>query len=400
MMGFVDAHTTGAKVGAPVQQSTRLHYLDWLRVLAIGGVFLYHAARPFILQEWLIMNETQSAVLSFIFLFFLGSWGMPLFFLLAGASSRFALGRRSGRQYASERVRRLLIPFVAGCLLLSPLQFYLEWVHKGWYDGPFLAFIPVLVQDRLQTLSTTFSPSIFESLGSHLWFLGFLLSFSLLALPLFLGLKSEVGQVVLARLGALGQRPGGLFLFVIPITLTRLSLQGRFPGYTDWSDFGYMLAFFVCGYILYADERLIEAIEREGRMALALGLASTAVMLLALLSGAGRDWVEMPGTAGFYLAWGLASINGWCWTIFVLSLGMNIFNHSNRWLAYGQEAIVPFFLFHQPAIVVIAFYVTGWSVAMPVKLVIIVTGSFGMTLALYELLVRRVGPARAFFGMK
>jgi fucose 4-O-acetylase-like acetyltransferase len=37
---------------------------------------------------------------------------MPLFFLVAGAASMFALRRRSNRQYISERVHRLLIPFI------------------------------------------------------------------------------------------------------------------------------------------------------------------------------------------------------------------------------------------------------------------------------------------------
>ena len=28
-------------------KSVRLHYLDWLQVLAILGVFIYHAVQPF-----------------------------------------------------------------------------------------------------------------------------------------------------------------------------------------------------------------------------------------------------------------------------------------------------------------------------------------------------------------
>jgi peptidoglycan/LPS O-acetylase OafA/YrhL len=167
----------------------RLHYLDWLRVIAIFGVFVYHAARPFMLQDWLIRNTDQSVVLSFIFLIFLGSWGMPLFFLMAGTGSRFALRRRSGSQFISERLKRLVIPLVVGCFLLSPIQFYAEWIHKGWYSGSFSAFIPELFRSWGQKLSAVISPSVFESIGSHLWFLGFLFAYSLLALPLFLWFK-------------------------------------------------------------------------------------------------------------------------------------------------------------------------------------------------------------------
>jgi len=31
----------------PGDKSVRLHYLDWLQVLAVLGVFLFHAGHPF-----------------------------------------------------------------------------------------------------------------------------------------------------------------------------------------------------------------------------------------------------------------------------------------------------------------------------------------------------------------
>jgi peptidoglycan/LPS O-acetylase OafA/YrhL len=37
--------TTNPKSG--VEESERLYYLDWLRVLLIFGVFLFHAVHPF-----------------------------------------------------------------------------------------------------------------------------------------------------------------------------------------------------------------------------------------------------------------------------------------------------------------------------------------------------------------
>lgn len=385
---------------SPASKSERLYYLDWLRVLAIVGVFLYHASRPFIMQEWLINNEERSVAITFLFLVFFGSWGMPLFFLVAGTSSYFALRRRNGRQFVTERLQRLLVPFVVGCILLSPLQFYLEWLHKGWYEGSFLSFLPVLAQDRLARIGATFSPTIFESLGSHLWFLGFLLSISLVALPLFLWFGGDAGQRFIRWLAVLGARRGGIFIFAVPVVLIRLFLQPYFPAYADCADFCYMLVFFIFGYIMSADGRLTQAIRRDGKSALFLGLLATAFMILALAAGGDREWAKNPTMPGFYLAWGLASINSWCWTIFALSFGMTYLSSSSRWLNYGQRAIVPFFLLHQPVIVVIAFFVVDWQAPIALKLPLIMLSAFAITVALYELLVRRVGPAQALFGMK
>jgi glucan biosynthesis protein C len=386
--------------GHAAQPAVRLHYLDWLRLIAIVGVWAYHSARPFMLQDWLINNVQKSPLITFVFLIFLGSIGMPLFFMMAGAGSLFALRRRTGRQFAAERMQRLLVPFVLGCILLSPVQFYLEWLHKGWYQGSFLPFLPVLAQDRLHRLLTTFSPSIFEALGSHLWFLGYLFSFALLALPLFLWLKTGPGQRTVAWLGKLGERKGGLLLFILPVAAVRMGLQPFFPGYTDWADFCYMLVYFVCGYLLYADERLVRAVRRDWRLSLTLGVISTLIMLFGLTALEGQQWVKDPGTPGFYLCWALVGVNGWCWTLFALWLGMRFFDFRNRWLDRGQELIVPFYVFHQPPIVIMAFFAVHWPVALLVKWAVIVVGSFVVTLGLCEGVVRRVKPARTLFGIK
>ncbi|MDX1615222.1 MAG: acyltransferase family protein [Candidatus Promineifilaceae bacterium] len=385
---------------AIVAQPTRLYYLDWIRVLAILGVFLYHASRPFMLQEWLINDQQQSAGLTFIFLIFLGSFGMPLFFLVAGSGSYFAQRRRTAAQFARERLHRLLVPFVAGCLLLSPIQFYLEWLHKGRYQGSFWSFLPVLVADRYQTIGQRLSPTLFEALGSHLWFLGFLLAFSLLTLPLFRWLGRPVGRRMVAGLGRLAERRGGLFPFVLPVILARIVLQGQYGGYTDWADFTYMLLFFVSGYILYADSRMTAAIRRDGPLAFGAGLLCTVTMLLLLFFGPGRQWVEAPNTAGFYVAWALVTINGWCWTMFVLWLGMSFFDRPHRGLTYGQDIIVPFFVCHQPFIVAVTFFTVAWSAPVALKHVLIVLVSLVATLLLIELVVRRVTALRAVFGMK
>ena len=102
------------------KKSVRLHYLDWLRVLAILGVFLFHAVHPFDMFPWEIKNAEKSIAVT-LFIVFLGPWGMPLFFLLSGVGSWFALRKRTGSQYIRERVYRLLIPFIVGSLLLSPI---------------------------------------------------------------------------------------------------------------------------------------------------------------------------------------------------------------------------------------------------------------------------------------
>jgi glucan biosynthesis protein C len=384
--------TSGGKSG-------RLHYLDWLRVLAILGVFLFHAVHPFDLTDWHIKNTEQSLLVTLVFVVFLYPWGMPLFFLLSGAGSWFALRRRTWRQYASERTMRLFIPFLIGSVLFQPLQVYLEWTHesqKGIFDGSYLSFWV----NRGSDFQPGLSPTIFGWLGYHLWFLGFLFAFSLIALPLFAWLKREGGQRFLEWLAGLCERRGGLLIFILPLFLAQIILRPFFLDEHDWADFVFRLIFFVSGYILYADERFLRAIRRDWAIMLVVGVISTLFLFAFGAMDVAIDWATTPGIPEFFLLWIVFSVNSWCWTLFVLYIGMRSLDFTNKWLRYGQGMIMPFFLVHQPVIITIAFFVVQWDINLWVKLLIVVLGSFVVSLGLYELVFKRIGPVRALFGMK
>jgi len=191
----VSADSTNSET-VPSSKSGRLYYLDWLRVILLFGVFLYHVLRVFDpLLDWHIANAVKSdAVLSILLL--INPWGIPLFFLVAGAGTLFSLKRRSNRKFISERVNRLFIPFIIGTILLSPFQRYLEALHFERYEGSFFSFFPKLLSDS--TSGNLLSPATFGRWGLHLWFLAFLFVFSLLALPIFSWFKRDAGRTFVA----------------------------------------------------------------------------------------------------------------------------------------------------------------------------------------------------------
>jgi hypothetical protein len=84
----------------------------------------------------------------------------------------------------------------------------------------------------------------------------------------------------------------------------------------------------------------------------------------------------------------------------MLFIGMRFLDLTNRWLRYGQEAALPFFVLHQPVIIVIAFFVVQLDASILIKLPVIVISSFLVTLGLYDFIVQRIQPLRLVFGMK
>jgi peptidoglycan/LPS O-acetylase OafA/YrhL len=133
---------------------------------------------------------------------------------------------------------------------------------------------------------------------------------------------------------------------------------------------------------------------------LTLGILSTLFFFGAGAFDVATEWMEESGTPGFYLLWGMWSVNSWCWTMFMMYVGMRYLDFTNKWLEYGGEMIMPFFLFHQPVIIVISYYVVQWDVNLWAKLLIVVLGSFLISVGLYELLFKRIRVLRRLFGMK
>jgi peptidoglycan/LPS O-acetylase OafA/YrhL len=386
------------------EKSARLHYLDWLQVMAILGVFLFHAVHPFDdLADWHIKNAEKSALATF-FVGFFNLWGMPFFFTMAGATSWFSLRRRTAGRYIRERVTRLLIPFIIGSIVLTPIQAYYEFTHKGWWEGS--SIIEFIFSTEARTYffteynSITFNPEIFGDLGYHLWFVGFLFVFSLLALPVFTWLNGDSGKRFVTSFAQLANWRGGLLIFAIPLILIGYFFQPFLSGYTGWATFFFLLVFFIFGYILIADERFKRAIRRDWWLHLILGIACTLFFFSVAAGVPVWDWLVSPGTPGFYISWTAWGVNSWCWTMFIMYVGMRFLDFSNEWLQYGREASYPFFFVHQPVIIFIAFYAVQWEVNLLIKLLVVVIASFAVSLGLYELLVRRINPVRALFGMK
>ena len=400
MQDKVEARETS---GAPA--SVRLHYLDWLRVLAILMVFLFHAVHVFDFGSWQIKNAEQSEIITII-LTLLSLWGMPFFFLVAGTAGWFALQRRTAGQYAAERFKRLLIPYIVGSLLFSPIQYYLEWLNRtqlGLVSVSFPAFLSQEIPpfNPLSLSFPGFSPRWFGVGGFHLWFVGFLFAFALITLPLFRWLKGETGQRLVSRLAGLCEHRGGLLVLILPLLVIQLSLRPFVPQEHDWADFIFRMSFFVLGYLLFADERITRAVRRDWWLLLALGTAIVLGLLGAYAMGLPvMTWGLDSSYPQFYLILGLTTIIAFCYTLTMLFVGMRFLDFTNRWLRYGQEAALPFFVLHQPAIIVIAFFVVQWNLGLLPKLVIVVVSSFVLALGLYELLIRRIRPLQILFGMK
>ena len=64
------------------QSASRRYDLDWLRVLAILAVFVFHCTRFFDINDWTIKNATTYLPVQ-MWVEFVTSWGIPLIMLIS-----------------------------------------------------------------------------------------------------------------------------------------------------------------------------------------------------------------------------------------------------------------------------------------------------------------------------
>lgn len=372
----------------------RRYDLDWLRVGAVLLLIPYHTAMIFVLWPFHIKNPTLSLGLT-VFNAFLQAWHMPLFFLLAGAATWYALGYRSRGKYIRERLFRLGIPLAFWILAIVPPQVYVERLYQHRFSGTYFQFYP--------SIFTTGTYPHGNLSWHHLWFIAYLIVFSLLALPLFLRLKEETGQGIMLRWTSYLAQGRRIFLLALPLMLIQALLrihwpQGKMNLTNDWANFFFYLTSFVYGFVLCSNDRLREAVVRNRYIALPFGVICFLFFLATKDITGSEPWLRYNARDMAIVA--LHGVNTWCWLLVIIGLGVSYLNFTNRLLAYSGEAAYPFYILHQTIILVLGFYVVNLDWSISAKFSIIIALSFLLTLLIYESLVRRIKPLRFLLGMK
>jgi glucan biosynthesis protein C len=373
------------------ETSSRLYYLDWLRVLAMVGVFLFHNARFFdVFSDWHVKNATTSFGAS-VLVAFLDQWAMPLFFLIAGAGTYYALKSRRAGRYIQERTLRLVIPLIFGMLVIVVPQAYFQALSHGEQLGGYNFF--QLYGLYLQTLP--------DLEWFHLWFLVDLFLFSIITVPIFITIGAS-GKSVISRLATVFDRPWALVLllvFLIAIVNVFFYPAGFWGNRNGGFNIVAYLLFFIFGYLIFANPRIMEVIEKMRWIMLGVGVIAI-LSAVAFFVDELADPIKYFGTPRFIIAHFIQSLDTWCWLLAILGLGSRFLNRNNRFLSYANEAVLPFYILHQTVIISIGFYVVQWNTGVELKYLTISTTSFIAIMLIYEFLVRRINALRFLFGMR
>lgn len=376
--------------------SARRYELDWLRVIAVFMLIYFHSARVFDFGDFYVKNPSLSGVAEG-FVAFLSIWAMPLLFFIAGASAFYALKRRSARQFASERTKRLLIPFIFGMFFIAAPQIFMVYIQKAGNPTSYIAFW------KFQFSVAPFTPIVAGKVGdasiaastwefAHLWFILYLLGFCLLALPLFESIRAGRLGAVRDRLAKFcGEHTWAIFLFALPLMLSFITM---FVMSQDLSRI-FLIVPFVYGFVLYSDPRFGDAIDAMYVRSFWIAGVTTTALATLLLAG-GFD-VSAGGASA--LLWGpWIGLEAWLWIVAVVGLARRRMNRRNAFLDWASEGSYPFYILHQLVVVFLAYWIVQLAVPSVGKYLLLTTAALAVTVGLLEL-VRRWAPTRYLFGM-
>lgn len=348
----------------------RKHYIDNLRNLDILLLFPVHT-----FMIWndfgtgFYIHREESKILSSLIVL-VNPWFMPLLFVLAGMSARYALQRRSYKEFVMQRVNKLLIPFICGTILLVPFQTYYARKYFYNYKGGILENLKYFFTHLtdLNGCDGAFTPG-------HLWFILFLFIISMISLVLFYFVPyGKFG-------GSMGKLPiFGLIMLFIPVWL--MYYIGNFGGYS----IGKNLALYLLGYYVLSNDDVIEKLVRNIKRLAFLYIIGTAalVALYYMFSYYGDLWVNFIG---------------WISILFLLAAGRRFLDNKTGFTEYFNRASYPIYILHQSILVALAYYVVQIGDIVFVHAACICVGSFLLTVTAYHL-VRMIPYVRKMLGIR
>lgn len=349
---------------------TRRYDIDWLRTLGVLLVIPFHSLLMFNMDPRSIVYVKGTVNVGFfnIISSIIHCFHMPLLFMLAGMSACLSIQSRRVSLYVSERVNKLLIPALFGCIAFNPVMTYIYFVSKD---------IDVSLAEHYIGFFTK-NPGDFAGLGGgftpgHLWFILFLFVFSLVGLPIILYVSKHRSSSYMLKLVGILEKPLMLALTIIPVTiLSAFEILGDKNPLVYFSMF--LLGFFIITY-----DNFQKAINRDKWIYLLL----TIVLMYIKFT--------IPNTSEpWSLLWIVRGILDMAMRLFpvfaMLGVANSFIHKSSRLLKYLSKASFTVYVIHMLINTLAGFIILQLNIGVGLKYILIVMVTFIFSFLFYEVI--------------
>jgi len=346
-------------------QQQRRYDIDWLRVIAIFLLLIYHIAIVF--QPWAtfigFLRSDDALEQLWVPMTFLNVWRIPLLFFVSGMGVYFAMQRRTIKELLLDRAKRILLPYLFGIVAIVPLHIL---IFQKFYHMP-LSYVPH---------------------PAHLWFLGNIVIYISILFPLSRWLVLNPGNKFKNFLNRLFSNPMGVLSITIFFVVEAWIVNPQVFSMYAQSLHGYAIGFlaFLFGFILvYAGETFWPTVAKWKFLYLALAMGLFVFRLTVFGNACPNYLLAIESNLWIFSLFGFASI---------------YLNRPSKSLAYLSEAVYPVYIIHMAVLYGISALVLPLALDPFSKFVMIVIVTGLSCWVIYEFLIKQVSFLRAPFGMR
>ncbi|MET0182609.1 MAG: acyltransferase family protein [Caulobacterales bacterium] len=373
--------------------SARRTDLDWLRIIAFGLLIFYHVGLFYVPWTWHVNTDSPIVALEPL-LMLLNPWRLMLLFLISGVATRFMFDKMKTGDFLKNRMNRLFWPLLFGVFVIVPPQVYYEMAEKLGYSGSGWDFYARYVTGDWEGTAARWAvtPSY-----NHLWFVAYLIAYTLLIVPLSAVLK-RMSAFVAPMASPLALMIGpALYLIVANVWLKDFFQGGPRGLPIAWyAHFEYFAAF-LFGYAIAKYDVFFDACLKYRKLAVGAAFASWGGLMAggAAFYAAGQSLPEWAKAISHILH----AIQAWGAIVALIGFAQIFLKKDGPVRRYLTDAIFAYYIVHQTVIVVAGYYIDQLTWPIWIEALLVISITLLACYASYEI-ARRVAWLRPLFGLK
>lgn len=349
----------------------RENYLDNIRSLTIILVVIYHVVYIFN-SAGVVSNIPVRGISAFDSIcYFLYPWFMCLMFLTAGISARYSMQTRGGKQFAKERVQKLIVPFFGVIFLIG-------WIN-GWVSSQYIDMfggkdVPGIVRYLVYCFNI-----------GPLWFLLELFLISMILLLVRIVDKHD-------KIWYLAGNVNLMLIILLALPVWGSSFVLNTPVMVVFRHGIYGFVFFL-GYYVFSHKDVMGKLK----------VAGIPLMVAAVLLGCVNVWYFFGKnyTSDSCLQHPLTNFYLWIMILAILGCSQRWLNFSNKLTTYFKKRSFAIYVCHYPILILMAFLIIRY-LHFPMLAVYFILLAFTcvFTILFYEITSRIPVIRYLLFGMK
>lgn len=363
-------------------KTERLHALDSLRAIMMMLGIVLHSANTYVVADygasWPLKDPNSSGITLDYISSFVHAFRMPIFFVIAGFFASLLFYERSYTKMIKNRVNRILFPFIAFLFILWPLV-------KMSFTYSNLVFAGEA--NALETTLAAFSEraAFLPERTMHLWFLYYLVLFSISSYLLGLLLKKlpKLSNKISSIFNYIIQKPILKVLVFSAINLILLLLMNRTWVATslsfvpDFNTYIFYAFFYFWGWILFKSKSYLNTFLKYDFSFSILGMVLFTTYFL-------MDTTAFPTETIMIIK----SVNVWLFTFGFTGLFIRFGSQHSALMRYISDSSYWVYLLHLPLTALLPAFLLGFSIPAFFKFLIVMTGTALVCFITYNYLIR------------